>query len=422
MGLRVLFILPACITPAESGPAHVSAGLVRAAAAHVRCEVVGFARNDAEREQWRRFESALPGVALLRVFDRSRGIRRFAGRVRRGLLGRPISMATFDSPALHKWLKSESPRRRWDLVHFDTFNLAEYRVDVGTIPTVLVPHDAYSLGALRGAAAASRLQDRLRFQLKAWSYQRFEKREYRHFGVVAPVGGPDAQWLSWLDPGMRIRLLQSPLASEYVPLPARSASTEPRIVVSGSFTNPAVEAGLEEFLADLYPAIRNWVPSARFTVWGRLAPGARVGRLLRRSPQILHVDHVADYLAFLRSFDIFVYPQRYGAGIQTKVQQAMAVGIPVVARPEILFSLHAQHGVHGFAHEDNQGFAQSVATLALNPSRRREVGEEASALVRRDSSPHRVWESLGGVYRFALDFGTKSVAAQRASQARSVDC
>jgi hypothetical protein len=99
----------------------------------------------------------------------------------------------------------------------------------------------------------------------------------------------------------------------------------------------------------------------------------------------------------------------------------MAVGIPVVARPAILFSLQAQHGVHGFAHEDNEGFAQSITTLALDPNRRWEVGEKASALVRRDASPHRVWESLGGAYRFALDFGNKSVDVHRASQARSVD-
>lgn len=411
---KALFILPTCVVPPESGPAHLSAGILRAAAAHMHCDVVGFAADEAERERWRQLERAIPGVVVLQLFDRARSMHRLVGRIRRGLLGRPISMATYDNPALHKWLRAESPRRRWDLVHIDTFNLAEYRADVGTIPTVLVPHDAYSLGAWRGAAAASRLLDRLRFRLKAWSYQRFEMGEYRHFAVVAPVAEADVRWLSRLDPRMRLGLVQFPLGSEYFPTPDRRSGSETGIVISGFFANPAVEAGLVEFLSEVYPAIHHRLPSARFTVWGRLGSKATVRSLLRGFPEIHHVDYVPDYLSFLQSFDIFVYPQRYGAGVQTKVQHAMAVGIPVVTRPETLTSLQAQHGSHGFAHQDNHAFAESVITLALDASLRQSVGKEASGLIRRNSSPGRVWESLCNIYQTALSPSAERGRVQRA--------
>jgi glycosyltransferase involved in cell wall biosynthesis len=201
---------------------------------------------------------------------------------------------------------------------------------------------------------------------------------------------------------MKVTAIQFPLGAEYS-APARSVSTaEPRIVVSGAFQNPAVGAGLEEFLAHLYPTIRTRLPSAHLTVWGAIRPSAAARSMLRRLPEILHVDYVEDYVTFLGSFDLFVYPQRYGVGVQTKVQQAMALGVPVVARPNVLRGVGAVHRVHAFGHDDNDSFAASVVALAEDAALRRRVGDEAALLIRRGGSPDQVWARLWAAYRLAV--------------------
>jgi glycosyltransferase involved in cell wall biosynthesis len=123
---------------------------------------------------------------------------------------------------------------------------------------------------------------------------------------------------------------------------------------------------------------------------------------MRHRPEILYVAHVDDYLGFLRTFDIFAYPQRYGAGVQTKVQQAMAVGIPVVTRPAILSSLGARHLIDSFAHDANGDFAESIVALVNDAHLRRRMGNKGSALIRDRSSPHSVWQSLSDAYDSAL--------------------
>ncbi len=401
-GLRVLFVLPECVAPPESGPAHLTTGLLRVAVRHLDCDVVGFARDEAERERWTAFEEAIPGVTLLRVFDRSRGARLLTGRVLSGIRGRPVSMPRFDSPALHGWLRTESLKGRWDLIHFDSFNVAQYRRDAWALPSVLIPYDAFSMGARQGLAAATRLPDRAGFRLKARMYRRFEEREYHRFAVVAPVADADARWLSHIDSRMNLARIQFPIGAEYVPLNSRTPVEPSRIVISGNFTQPEICASLCEFLREIYPRVRKQCPAALFTVWGRLPRRSSARTLLSGLPEVHHVEHVDDYLTFLRSFDLFLYPQRNGAGVQTKVQQAMAVGLSVVARPRILDGLRAQHGIHAFGHEDNRGFAQSVVALARDASLRHQVGGEASALIRHQSSPEKVWESLRGVYAAAL--------------------
>jgi glycosyltransferase involved in cell wall biosynthesis len=367
----------------------------------MHCDVIGFAADRDEHERWRQFEAAIPGVVLLGVFDRCRGGRRAAGRVLRALKGKPVSMAAFAGSRVHTWLRANVRVDAYDIVHFDSFNLAEYRADVDAVPCVLVPHDAYSLAARQGSTVAIDLRDKLAFRLKARMYERFERTQYRRFDVVAPVAQRDAQWLMHLDSHMNVRPLRYPLGAEYVPIEPGMPREVRRIAVSGSFANPAICAGLVEFLQEVYPRL-ECLPHLQVVVWGRIPPKSRAHALMRHLPRILYVGHVEDYLGFLRTFDVFAYPQRYGAGVQTKVQQAMAVGIPVVARPSVLSSLGAHHRVHAFAHEENSGFAESILALVNDAYLRSRVGNEASALIHRRSSPQAVWESLSSVYQSAL--------------------
>jgi glycosyltransferase involved in cell wall biosynthesis len=204
---------------------------------------------------------------------------------------------------------------------------------------------------------------------------------------------------------MTVSSIQFPLGAEYFPAARPDSQVPPRIVVSGDFRNPAVGAGLEEFLGDLYPTVRKRLPSAHFTIWGAIEANSPARSMLRRCPEIAHVDRVKDYVALLSSFDVFVYPQRYGVGVQTKVQQAMALGAAVVARPNILRGLGAEHGVHAFGHEDNGGFAASVIALAGDPALRRRVGDEAAALIRQSGASDHVWARLWAAYRLAVATG-----------------
>lgn len=157
------------------------------------------------------------------------------------------------------------------------------------------------------------------------------------------------------------------------------------IVMTGAMDYAPNRDAASYLIGEIFPRVRRELPDARLFVVGRDAPpwlvrmGARAGA---------HVTGlVPDVRPYLEEASVFVAPLRFAAGIQNKLLEAMAMGVPVVTSSLAADGLRTEDG-HvppvAVARTTSEFVERIVRQLAEN---RRDPDHEARQYVER----HFVW-------------------------------
>jgi sugar transferase (PEP-CTERM/EpsH1 system associated) len=121
------------------------------------------------------------------------------------------------------------------------------------------------------------------------------------------------------------------------------------------------------FAERIFPAIRDAVPAAQFTIVGS-HPSEAVG-VLARQPGVVVTGGVPDVRPWLAHAACAVAPLRIARGVQNKVLEAMAMARPVVASTQATEGLRAEAGRDFILAQGEADFAQAVvAQLQTNAS------------------------------------------------------
>jgi sugar transferase (PEP-CTERM/EpsH1 system associated) len=172
--------------------------------------------------------------------------------------------------------------------------------------------------------------------------------------------------------------------------PVKREAVHANILFTGAMDYmPNIDA-VQHFSADILPRIRRAVPDARFWIVG-LNPSAEVRRLADL-PGVFVTGTVPDVRPYYERAAVCVAPLRIGRGIQNKVIQGMAMGLPVVVSTLAGRGIDAQSGRQLYVEDEAAAFADRVVDLLGDASERKAVGRRARAFVEANHS----WEgSLG---------------------------
>lgn len=121
-----------------------------------------------------------------------------------------------------------------------------------------------------------------------------------------------------------------------------SARDKDTIVMTGAMDYaPNRDASLY-LIEEILPRVRRIVPGTKLFIVGRDAPPAliRAGR----AHDVCVTGLVADMRPYLERASVFAAPLRFGAGIQNKLLEAMAMGVPIVASPLAAEGLRTEEG------------------------------------------------------------------------------
>jgi len=193
--------------------------------------------------------------------------------------------------------------------------------------------------------------------------QRHFARFARHPPILVP-NGVDAQ------------LLEVPAA-----LPA-----DPVALFFGQFRWPPNRQGLERFVAEAWPRVREAVPGARLRVAG---PGTEMLEVPSGAAGVEVVGFVDDLAAELAGTRVVVVPIWVGGGTRIKVLEAMAAARPVVGTPLGVERLGFTHAVHGLLADDPAGLAAHVVAVMTDDGLAAALAARARELARG-----YVWEEV----------------------------
>jgi hypothetical protein len=114
------------------------------------------------------------------------------------------------------------------------------------------------------------------------------------------------------------------------------------IVFTGVMRYPPNEDAAVHLITDVLPLVRQQEPGVPCLVVGR-DPTPRLLEVARRA-SVTVTGYVDDVRPWLERAAVFAAPLRQGAGIQNKVLEAMAMGVPVVASPLAADGVRTQSG------------------------------------------------------------------------------
>lgn len=194
-------------------------------------------------------------------------------------------------------------------------------------------------------------------------------------------------------PGNSSMVLRNGVDLEYYdPKPSLA---EPRhLVFTGVMDYLPNVDGCEFFVGEVLPELRRRHGDVRFTIVGS-RPTPAVLRLAR-APGVTVTGFVDDTRTWLARASISVAPLRIARGIQNKVLEAMAMGLPVVG------STSATQGITIDATADRDfvvadgapAMIDAVSALLQRPDEARALGARARAFVERHYDWERVFEPL----------------------------
>lgn len=163
------------------------------------------------------------------------------------------------------------------------------------------------------------------------------------------------------------------------------AATAPLIAFTGNmFYQPNVDAMLW-FAEHCWPAIKAAVPGVRIAVVGN-RPQPSLVTLGKVDPAIEVMGRVPSVAAIIQTAAVAVAPMRSGSGMQFKILEAMACGVPVVATSIGQGDIGCTAGRDILVRDDAVEFAQQVIALLKSPALRAEIGNAGFSYVQENHS------------------------------------
>jgi len=183
-----------------------------------------------------------------------------------------------------------------------------------------------------------------------------------------------------------VRPLASGAAVEIVPngidlasyRPPAAPSEEPRVVFCGVMNYPPNEAGAEWLARVVWPLVRAARPDAVLTLVGA-RPTRRVGDLARGG-SIEVTGSVPDVRPYLWRSAVAAAPLLVARGVQNKVLEALAAGLPAVITPPVAAGVPAEALPACVEAESADDFAARIVTLLEQPAAARRALAAAASL------------------------------------------
>ena len=149
--------------------------------------------------------------------------------------------------------------------------------------------------------------------------------------------------------------------------------------------------GCRWFADEIFPAVREAVPGARFTIIGS-HPTPEVLKLGEREG-ITVTGFVDDTRDWLRRGSVAVAPLRIARGIQNKVLEALAMGLPLVGTTPATQGTEGTAGEHFLVEDTAKGQIEAVTRLLRQPGEAAELARAG----RRFVEERYDWEVVLGV-------------------------
>ncbi len=231
--------------------------------------------------------------------------------------------------------------------------------------------------------------------------RRYEVQSLLAFDQVVITSEHDYDRLTALGGGLQqIKVVPNGVDTSYFTPPAFPREKDSLVFCAKLDYYPNSHA-IVSFCREILPLIWEQRPEVRLTIVGNNPPQAV--RNLGLDRRITVTGYVPDIRPYLSKAAIALAPLQIAAGMQNKVLEALAMGLPVVATPGSCRSLQVKNGIELLIAEGGQAYADAVLKVLDNQQLARDLGSAGRRYVELNHSWEATANMLSNLYQALVE-------------------
>jgi len=354
--MNVLMLTQVLPYPPDSGPKIKTYNMIKYLAQRHCVTLASFVRGD-QSEHARHLEQYCESVHTVPI---ERSAMRDAWYMGLSFVtGQPFMMLRDDRKAMRHLVDELSAKHPFDIAHADQLNMGQYAERMPGAFKILDAHNALWLLYKRlWETMSSGLRKRLLG--RDWRMLKtYEGRLVREFDAVLAVSHEDKMALQEAaDETVDIAVIPIAVDTEEVTVVERESSPRHILHMGTMYWPPNID-GVNWFIQEIYPSIRQQRPDVQFDVVGSRPP-AELLALNDAGLGINVAGYVEDPTPHLQRAGVMVVPLRAGGGMRVKILNSLAQGIPTVSTTLGCEGIQVTPGEDIMVADDPAGFAAAV--------------------------------------------------------------
>lgn len=294
---------------------------------------------------------------------------------------KPYQVGYFYQSSIHRKIQQSIKDIQPDHIYCQLIRTAEYVKNIHNIPKTIDYQDALSKGMFRRAESARGLMKRL-FLAEGKRLGEYENRIFDYFNHHTIISEQDRQFINHPS-NHEILVVENGISEdffEYAPQDEKNCE----LVFVGNMNYPPNIQCAEYIVNEILPLLDS---TYRLKLAGA-SPHARIIEL-GNHPKVEVTGWIDDIKSAYTSGKIFLAPLFIGTGLQNKLLEAMALGIPCITTTLANNALKAENGKEILTAETAQEFAHHIQRLMSDETAHQSISASAKAFVRTNFS----WES-----------------------------
>jgi polysaccharide biosynthesis protein PslH len=271
----------------------------------------------------------------------------------------PLQSLYYGSSVMQQAVNRLLKRHQFDVIYVHLFRMAQYVATRQRPYRILDLTDAISQEVTRSLPYLPPIW-RVIYRLELPRIQRYEREISRQFNQTWLISAADRQAIFADNPPSNIQIVPNGVDIDRY-RPAARGPVSPVLAFVGAMSVFHNVDAAEFLVYEILPLVRKEITGASVNIIGD-NPSPRVQQLAA-VPGVKVTGHVADLNTALNQSAVFVAPLRFAAGIQNKVLEAMAAGVPVVTSSYVNNGLEGEDGRHLLVADDAVSAAAAVIKL-----------------------------------------------------------
>ncbi len=293
----------------------------------------------------------------------------------------PSSLWYFWSSKLAERIRKEAEQKKFDIIMVHCAFASAYAIGIDA-PLKVLDYGDLDSGKWAEYARDRRFPLSLGYALEAKKLRRYEISVAQHFTrCTATTDGEKVEFHRIGIPRDCDVIPNGVDFSYFDPRPMAPAESRKIVFLGRMDYFPNIQ-GVERFVREMFPRIREAEPNAEFVIVGA-NPHPKVKRLAE-VVGVTVTGSVPDVRPYLDGAALSVAPLYLARGTQNKILECMAMGVPVVSTAEAAKGVRAMPGRDLLVSSDPAEFSDHVVRLLRDANLRKQIADSAMKTARAE--------------------------------------
>ncbi|MCB9453839.1 MAG: glycosyltransferase [Anaerolineaceae bacterium] len=393
--MRVLLLTQVLPYPPDSGPKVKTYYVLKYLAEKHDVTLVSFVRETDKPEHVAHLRELCQRVITVPITRSPVRDLLFLGKSL--LTGQPWMMLRDERPEMRAALAELAAETTFDVVHADQLNMGQYALPFTNSHKVLDLHNALWVLYKRLSETQSPTNPMKYILLRDWRLlKRYEGALCRAFDAVTAVSTEDKAALEAA--GARKDITVIPIAVDTAEqTQVNRHPSGPHIIHIGTMYWPPNIDGINWFLDEIYPLVKQRVPDVRCTLIGARPPASIVERG-EQDPSLTVTGYVEDPLPYFEDADMMVVPLLAGGGMRVKILNALSQGIPMVSTTVGCEGIAVTHNDDILVADAPADFAEACVQLVTDAELNARITASGRRTVENTYDYHQACRPLDAIY------------------------